>query len=77
MLHLCVLGTICGPEKVQTARELGSLHYEELYDVTNTIRVIKSRTLRWAGHVARMGEGEECMQDFGGETRRNEGTCNT
>jgi hypothetical protein len=30
------------------------------------IRLIKSRRLRWAGHVARMGE--RCIQDFSGET---------
>jgi hypothetical protein len=37
------------------------LHNEELYAVyfsLNIIRVIKSRRLRWAGHVARMGRGE-------------------
>jgi hypothetical protein len=35
------------------------LHNEELYSLyssPNIIRVIKSRRLRWAGHVARMGE---------------------
>ena len=35
------------------------LHYKELYALyssPNIIRVIKSRRLRWAGHVARMGE---------------------
>jgi hypothetical protein len=36
------------------------LHNEELYDLycsLDIIRVIKSRRMRWAGHVARMGEG--------------------
>jgi hypothetical protein len=28
-----------------------------LYSLPNIVRVIKSRRLRWAGHVARMGEG--------------------
>jgi hypothetical protein len=35
------------------------LHNEELHDLyssTNIVRVIKSRRMRWAGHVARMGE---------------------
>jgi len=35
------------------------LHYEELNDLyssPNIVRVIKSRRMRWAGHVARMGE---------------------
>ena len=28
-----------------------------LYSLPNIVRVIKSRRMRWAGHVARMGEG--------------------
>ena len=35
------------------------LHIEELndlYSLPNIVRVIKSRRMRWAGHVARMGE---------------------
>jgi hypothetical protein len=50
--------------------EWGRLHSEELNDLyssPNIIRVIKSRIMRWAGHVARMGE-KRCIQDFGGET---------
>jgi hypothetical protein len=37
-----------------------TLHYEELHDLYSSptiVRVIKLRILRWAGHVARMGEG--------------------
>ena len=30
--------------------------------------MIKSRRMRWAAHVARMGGGESCIQGFGGET---------
>ena len=36
-----------------------TLHNEELndlYSVPNIVRVVKSRRMRWAGHVARMGE---------------------
>ena len=36
------------------------LHNEELrdrYSVPNIVRVVNSRRMRWAGHVARMGEG--------------------
>jgi hypothetical protein len=36
------------------------LHYDELhslYSSPNIVKVIKSRKLRWAGHVARMGKG--------------------
>ena len=32
------------------------MHNEELNDSRNIVRVIKSRRMRWAGHVARMGE---------------------
>ena len=45
------------------------LHNEELDDVYSThtiVRVIKSGGMRWAGHVASMGERLE--QGFGGET---------
>jgi len=28
----------------------------ELYSLPNTVRVVKSRRMRWAGHVARMGQ---------------------
>jgi hypothetical protein len=41
----------------EVRKKLRRLHNEELYDLyssPNIIRVIKSRRLRWAGHVARM-----------------------
>jgi hypothetical protein len=31
--------------------------FHSLYSSPNIVRVIKSRRVRWAGHVARMGEG--------------------
>ena len=37
--------------------EWRKLHNEELYSLPNIVRVVKSRRMRWAGHVARMGEG--------------------
>ena len=42
----------------------------DLYSSTYTfmVRVIKSRTMRWAGHVARMGERRGIYRVFGGET---------
>jgi hypothetical protein len=54
-----VLRKIFGPK----GEEDGSwrkFHYDELhslYSLPNIVRVIKSRRMRWAGHVARMGEG--------------------
>ena len=40
----------------------------DLYSSPNIVRVIKSRKMRWAGHVARMGGEERRTQGFGGET---------
>jgi hypothetical protein len=33
------------------------------------IRMIKSRRMRWEGHVARIQGEKECMQNFGGKAR--------
>ena len=49
--------------------EWRKLHNEELngvYSSPNVVRVIKSRRMRWAGHVACMGK--RCIQCFVGET---------
>jgi hypothetical protein len=55
-----VLRRIFGPKKVEVTAEWRRLHKKELYALyssPNIIRVIKSRRLRLAGHVARMGRG--------------------
>jgi hypothetical protein len=54
-----VLRRIFGPKWDEATGEWRRLHNEELNDLyssPNIIRVIKSRTMRWAGHVARMEE---------------------
>jgi hypothetical protein len=54
-----VLRRIFGPERDDVTVEWRKLHNEELhnlYSSPNIIRQIKSRRVRWAGHVARMGE---------------------
>jgi hypothetical protein len=53
------LRKIFGPKRDEATGEWRKLHNEELYVLylaPNIIRVIKSRRVRWAGHVARMGE---------------------
>jgi hypothetical protein len=54
-----VLGRIFGRRRDEVTGEWRGLHNEEinvLYSSPNIVRVIKSRRMRWAGHVARMGE---------------------
>ena len=54
-----VLRSIFGPRRDEVTGEWRKLHNEELNDMycsPNIVRVIKSRRMRWAGHVARMGE---------------------
>ena len=51
---------IFGPNRDEVTGEWRKLHnYElnDLYSSHNIVRVIKSRRMRWAGHVARVGEG--------------------
>ena len=48
------------PKRYEVTGDWRKLHNEELralYSLPNIVRVVKSRRLRWAGHVARMGEG--------------------
>jgi hypothetical protein len=55
-----VLRRILGPKRDEVTGERRKLHNEELnglYSLPRIVLVIKSRRLRWAGHVARMGEG--------------------
>jgi len=55
-----VLRSVFGPRKNEVTGELRKLHNEELcelYSLPNIVRVVKSRRMRWAGHVAPMGEG--------------------
>jgi hypothetical protein len=54
-----VLRRIFGPKRDGVTGEWRRLHYEELNDLYSSptiIRLNKSRRMRWAGHVARMGE---------------------
>jgi hypothetical protein len=58
-----VLGRVFGPKREEVTGEYRKFHDEELhylYTSLTIVRVIKSRRMRWAGHVARMGKGEAC-----------------
>ena len=51
---------VFGPKRDEVTGEWRKLHNEELsdlYSLTNIAWVVKSRRMRWAGHVASMGEG--------------------
>jgi hypothetical protein len=54
-----VLRRIFGPKRDEVTGEYRRLHNEELCDLyssPNIIRAVKSRRMRWAGYVARMGD---------------------
>jgi hypothetical protein len=54
-----VLRRIFGPRRDEVTGKWRKLHNEELNDLyssPNIVRVIKSRRMRWVGHVARLGE---------------------
>jgi hypothetical protein len=70
---------IFGPKRDEATGEWRKLHSEELHNLYSSpdiIRQVKSRRMRWAGHVARMGE-ERKVQGFGGKARRKETTVKT
>ena len=57
-----VLRRVFGPKRDEVTGEWKKLHNEELsylYSLPNILRVVKSRRMRWAGRVARMGEGRD------------------
>ena len=56
MFENMVLRRIFGPRRDEVTGEWRRLYNEDLYSSHNIVRVIKSRRMRWAGHVARMGE---------------------
>jgi hypothetical protein len=66
-----VLGAIFGPKWDEVTGEWRKLHsgkLHNLYSLPDIIRQIKSRRMRWAGHVARMGEGRKVCRVLVGKT---------
>jgi hypothetical protein len=55
-----VLRRIFGPKRDEVTGEWRKMHDGELHNLYSSpdiVRQVKSRKMRWAGHVARMGEG--------------------
>jgi hypothetical protein len=66
-----VLSKIFGPKSEEDGSWI-KLHNDELHNLytsPNIVRMIKSRRMRWAGHVARMGRGN-VFTGFGWDARR-------
>jgi hypothetical protein len=70
-----VLRKIFGPKKDEVAGEWKKLHNEELRDVYSSpsiIRIIKSRRMRLAGHIARMGKKKNAYRLLVGSQRERD-----
>jgi hypothetical protein len=68
-----VLRKLFGPKKDEVTGEWRKLHSEELhilYSSLNIIRQIKSRRMKWAGHVVRMGEERNVYTALMGKPER-------
>jgi hypothetical protein len=63
-----VLRKIFGPKREEDGswRKLHNDELHSLYSSINIVRVFKSRRMRWAGHLARMGEGRGTYRDLVG-----------
>jgi len=75
-----VLRRIFGPGKDEVTGKWRRLHNEELNDLyssPNIVRVIKSSRVRWAGHVARMGEKRGCIGSWWGNRKEGYHTGET
>ena len=75
MLDLVMLRRIFGSRKDEVTGERRRLHNEklnDLYSSPNIVRVIKSRRMRWAGHVACMGEERGCIGSWWGNWREGD-----
>ena len=70
-----VLRGIFGPNRDEVTGKWRKLHSEELnelYCSSNIVRVIKSRRMRWAGHVACIGREGACKRVWWGNLRERD-----
>ena len=67
-----VLRRVFGPrrDEVTGGRRLHNEELNNLYSSPNIVRVIKSKIMRWAGHVARMGVERGCIGSCWGNRRK-------
>jgi hypothetical protein len=75
-----VLRRIFGRKRDEVTGGLRKLHNDELRDLYSSasiIRIMKSRRMRWAGHVARMGEKRNAYRLLVGKARGKESTRKT
>jgi hypothetical protein len=75
LFDIRVMKRIFGPRRDEVTGERKMLHSRELHNMclsTDIIKRIKSRRMRWTGHVARMGEERISLQGFGRKARRKE-----
>ena len=70
-----MLRRIFGPRRDEVTGDWRRWHNEQLNDLYSSpkiVRVIKSRRMRWAGHVARMGEEMGCIGSWLGNQREGD-----
>jgi hypothetical protein len=68
-----VFENIFRPERVEVTggwRKLRNEELHNLYSSPNIIRMMKSRRMRWAGHVARMGEKRDACRILESQKKR-------
>ena len=64
------LRRVFGSKRDEVTGEWRKLHNEELrdlYSLPSIVRVVKSRRMRWAGHLVHMGEGRGVHRDHWGD----------